>query len=106
MRRPQRLVVSRLSGAVVAFALASLSPLAGVADKAQMPKSIEEAIRVKRADALPRTSFYDSPALDTSKPGDLLWQEAVAGHRSRRLDCQINSISTNRNSWGLVLMTL
>jgi pimeloyl-ACP methyl ester carboxylesterase len=70
---------SRLS-ALVAFGLTALSPLAGTAAEPQMPKSIEQAVGMERADALPRTAFYDTPALDTSKPGELLRRESGTGY--------------------------
>ena len=35
---------------------------------------------MERADALPRTSFYESPALTTTKPGELLRQAPFTGY--------------------------
>ncbi len=35
---------------------------------------------MESADALPRTGFYDTPALASSKPGDLLRQEPGTGY--------------------------
>lgn len=51
-----------------------------MADEPVMPQSIDDAIRMERADALPLTAFYDSPSLASSKPGDLLRQEAGNGY--------------------------
>ena len=50
------------------------------ADDPQMPRSLSEAIAMERADALPRTSFYDSPSLATTKPGDLLRKAPFSGY--------------------------
>ena len=54
------------------------TPLA--ADEPGLPHSLAEAIEMERADALPRTAFYDAPALATTKPGDLLRQEPFRGY--------------------------
>ena len=51
-----------------------------MADEPVMPKSLDDAIRMEREDALPRTAFYDTPALASSKPGDLLRQETINGY--------------------------
>ncbi len=80
MRRPSHpaFTNARIAGlAVGAFAFCSF---ASVADEPVMPKSIDEAIRMESADALPRTGFYDTPALASSKPGDLLRQEPGTGY--------------------------
>lgn len=45
-----------------------------------MPRSLAEAIRMEREDALPRTTFYDTPSLAASKPGDLLRQAPFGGY--------------------------
>ena len=49
------------------------------ADEPEMPRSLDEAIAMERADALPRTAFYDAASLASSKPGDLLRQEPGVG---------------------------
>ena len=86
MRRPQRqgCYGPRLSAVIVALGLAALSPVAVVADEPSLPKSIDEAVRMERADALPRTAFYGTPALHPSMTGALLRQEA--GVRVRAAD--------------------
>jgi pimeloyl-ACP methyl ester carboxylesterase len=63
-----------------AMALTSLSPRIARADDPVMPRSLSEAISMERADALPRTAFYETPSLSTSKPGDLLRQESFTGY--------------------------
>ncbi len=82
MRRPQHqgCFGPRLFAAVVAFGLTALSSVAVVADEPPLPKSIDEAVRMERADALPRTAFYETPALDRSTTGELLRQEAGVGY--------------------------
>jgi pimeloyl-ACP methyl ester carboxylesterase len=113
VRRPQRLgyVGSRLSAIMVAFGLTALSALAAMADEPQMPKSIDEAIRMERADALPRTAFYDTPALHTSKPGELLRYEAAVGYAMptgatavRILYHSLNADGTDVAASGVVLI--
>src|SRR5664279_5163600 len=64
----------------VTMSLAAFWSFAAMADEPQMPKSLDEAISMERADALPRTALYDAPALDASKPGDLLRQEASVSY--------------------------
>src|SRR5580700_1223153 len=96
---------------MVAFGLTALSPLAAMADEPQMPKSIDEAIRMERADALPRTAFYDTPALHTSKPGELLRYEAAVGYAMptgatavRILYHSLNADGTDVAASGVVLI--
>ena len=60
--------------AAATLGLIGFSSLTAMAEEPQMPKSLDEAIRMERADALPRTAFYDTPTLAASKPGDLLRQ--------------------------------
>ncbi len=70
--------IARIAGlAAGAFTFCSF---ASMAEEPAMPKSIDEAIHMESADALPRTGFYDTPALASSKPGDLLRQEPGAGY--------------------------
>jgi hypothetical protein len=65
------------AGTVGLFALWSFP---AISDEPAMPKSLGDAIRMESADALPRTAFYDTPALTSSKPGDLLRQEVGDGY--------------------------
>jgi hypothetical protein len=39
------------------------------ADEPMMPKSLDQAIAMERANALPLTAFYDTPALTSSSSG-------------------------------------
>jgi pimeloyl-ACP methyl ester carboxylesterase len=50
------------------------------ADSAPIPHSLAEAVTMEQADALPRTAFYETPALSGSKPGALLRRESFAGY--------------------------
>jgi pimeloyl-ACP methyl ester carboxylesterase len=45
-----------------------------------LPHSLAEAVQMERADALPRTAFYDTPSLAGTKPGDLLRQAPFRGY--------------------------
>jgi hypothetical protein len=65
--------------ALGAIGLCAFGSMLSAADEPSMPKSLEEAIAMERADALPLTAFYDTPALTSSKPGDLLRQEPGIG---------------------------
>ncbi|HWA61093.1 MAG TPA: alpha/beta hydrolase [Caulobacteraceae bacterium] len=64
---------------LTAFAADSTPPAAPAPD-AGLPKSLDEAIAMEAADALPRTAFYDAPATLTGKPGDLIRQEPGDGY--------------------------
>lgn len=75
MRAPMLAVVL---AAVTSVATLEPTPLA--ADEPGLPHSLAEAIQMERADALPRTAFYDAPSLATTKPGDLLRQEPFRGY--------------------------
>lgn len=80
MYRPVHGISSQARAAVLAaglFAgsLATLAPVATMADEPVMPKSLDDAIRMERADALPLSDFYDAPALASSRPGALLRQQ-------------------------------
>jgi pimeloyl-ACP methyl ester carboxylesterase len=76
----------RCAGALIAVVLVAVTlvitlqsaPLA--AEEPGLPHSLSEAIQMERADALPRTAFYDTPSLATTKPGDLLRQEPFSGY--------------------------
>lgn len=63
-----------------AMALAAVSSRSARADDPVMPRSLSEAIRMERDDALPRTAFYETPPLSASRPGDLLRQENFTGY--------------------------
>lgn len=71
----RRRLLTVLSGAA-AIAFGTIAH----ADDYQFPHSLNEAIRMERADALPITHFYDTPKLSGSKPGDLLRQESFDGY--------------------------
>lgn len=73
----RRIATTLLGGALLAVAIVRLSH----ADSAPIPHSLAEAVTMEKADALPRTAFYETPALSGSKPGALLRQEAFAGYR-------------------------
>jgi pimeloyl-ACP methyl ester carboxylesterase len=73
------MTISALLAAVGAMTLLS-SSRSSRADEPAMPRSLAEAIRMERADALPRTAFYETPSLTASKPGDLLRQERFDGY--------------------------
>ncbi len=66
--------------ALLAVGVFGFGSLVSVADEPGMPKSLDEAIAMERADAMPLTAFYDTPALTSSKPGDLLRQEPGNGY--------------------------
>jgi pimeloyl-ACP methyl ester carboxylesterase len=76
LRTGAPLVAATLLGALM---LTMASPPSRADDPA-LPRSLAEAIRMERADALPRTAFYETPSLAASKPGDLLRQETFAGY--------------------------
>ena len=70
---------------IAAAVLASLSALAAestaFADEIPgLPRSLAEAVKMERADALPRTAFYDPPSLAGTRPGDLLRKEPFRGY--------------------------
>ena len=65
-----------LGGALLAVAIVRLSH----ADNAPIPHSLAEAVTMEQADALPRTGFYQTPALSGSQPGALLRRESFAGY--------------------------
>jgi len=79
MRDPRRFA-SRALALLVAAAALGPPARSTLADEPALPRSLEEAIRVERADALPLTAFYEAPALSGSKPGDLLRQEPFTGY--------------------------
>jgi pimeloyl-ACP methyl ester carboxylesterase len=74
--RPNRSIVP---GVIVALGVAfgAVASPVSTADEPGIPKSLGEAIRMERADALPRTSFYETPSLAATKPGTLLRHEMV-----------------------------
>jgi pimeloyl-ACP methyl ester carboxylesterase len=54
--------------------------LPAAADEPGLPRSVAEAQRMERADALPRTAFYETPTLAMTKPGELLRKEPFEGY--------------------------
>lgn len=69
--------------ALTLLAVAAPSLLAGErarADDLVAPRSLADAVRMEREDALPRTAFYETPSLAASKPGDLLKHENFTGY--------------------------
>lgn len=75
----------RIGTCVAATWLAGASGVLGclpaAADLPALPHSLTEAIQMERADALPRTTFYETPSLAASKPGDLLRKESFSGYQ-------------------------
>lgn len=77
--RPARVPMIAAVPAVVASVVTLWSaPLP--ANEPVLPRSLAEAIKMERADALPRTAFYDTPSLAATKPGDLLRQALFHGY--------------------------
>lgn len=54
--------------------------VAGAAVASGLPHSLNEAISMERADALPRTAFYDAPSLAGTRPGQLLRKQIFRGY--------------------------
>lgn len=76
-------VRARIGGvcAVVGLAIAACAPTADQSANPTAPAAIAEAIDAERSDALPITSFYDTPAdLSATRPGALLAQELGTGY--------------------------
>ena len=79
-------IASRRRGHTAAVALAGLVSLLAAGRAARgdelpgLPRSLAEAARMEREDALPRTAFYETPSLAASKPGDLLRQAPFGGY--------------------------
>jgi pimeloyl-ACP methyl ester carboxylesterase len=71
-----RAAVTVLSAALLAVVFVRPSR----ADTAPMPRSVAEAVKMEKDDALLRTAFYETPALSGSAPGALLRQESFAGY--------------------------
>lgn len=80
MYRPSHPPSTPVRIAHLAVALITFCAFASVADEPLLPKSIDDAVRMESDDALPRTDFYDTPSLASSKPGDLLRQEPGTGY--------------------------
>ncbi|MGA2189372.1 MAG: lipase family protein [Steroidobacteraceae bacterium] len=68
-------LVALLGGACLGVAW-----LPAAADEPALPRSLAEAVRMERADALPRTPFYETPALTDTKPGGLLRKAQYLGY--------------------------
>jgi len=60
--------------------LAALTARPARADTPDMPRSLSEAVQMEQKDALPRTPFYDTPSLSSSKPGALLRKASFTGY--------------------------
>jgi alpha-beta hydrolase superfamily lysophospholipase len=79
---------AKLCGSAAAIGVALAAALALAQDAppptepdAALPKSLDQAVAMERADALPRTAFYDTPAgLAAQRPGALLRKQAGAGY--------------------------
>jgi pimeloyl-ACP methyl ester carboxylesterase len=71
------LASAMLSGALL-LCTSGQAPLAE--EVPGLPRSLAEAVSMERADALPITSFYDTPSLTGTRPGDLLRHEPFAGY--------------------------
>jgi len=73
-------MMSAVQSAAMTFMLMAISHGA-MADDADLPKSVSEAIRMERSNTLPRTALYNAPAsIAASKPGDLLKMEKFGGY--------------------------
>lgn len=73
--------VSAAPRAIVALWCLFVGSGIGQASAQEMPKTPAEAVAMERADALPITDFYSTPAnLSSTKPGDLLRKESFAGY--------------------------
>lgn len=81
MQPSLRITINTIAGAALAVALLLGPASATRADDApDLPRTLAEAIRMERADALPASSFYDAPSLRGSRPGDLLREAAFDGY--------------------------
>jgi len=70
------LLPSRRSyAALLTLTISAMGTGVANADLPPVPKTLAEAITLERADALPITAFYESPALSGTKPGELLRKE-------------------------------
>jgi len=67
-------------GAALGSVLLGFGPIPAMADLPELPQSLAEAERMEAADALPRTVFYETPSLATTKPGALLRREQFTGY--------------------------
>src|SRR5580658_2939446 len=79
-RAPLRTSAPLLGATLLGALMLTLASPPSRADDPALPRSLAEAIRMERADALPRTAFFETPSLTASKPGDLLRQETFAGY--------------------------
>lgn len=76
--RPFRRLPS--TAALLSAACLAFRWLPAAADEPALPHSLAEAVRMEKADALPRTPFYEAPSLAATKPGDLLRKAAYTGY--------------------------
>lgn len=63
------------------LSLLLLASTTGGALAQEMPNTVADAVKLEKADRLPLTDFYATPAtLTATKPGDLLLREAFSGY--------------------------
>jgi pimeloyl-ACP methyl ester carboxylesterase len=63
------------------FGVAAALLVGGSAAAQEMPRSLDDAVKMEAADALPRTRFYDAPSpLPPGQPGDLVAKAASADY--------------------------
>jgi pimeloyl-ACP methyl ester carboxylesterase len=78
MNRARTQTVATAFAALLSIVALGSAPCA--ADVPALPRSLAEAVRMEHADALPRTTFYDTPSLAGTEPGDLLRQASFRGY--------------------------
>src|SRR5450631_3818516 len=84
MHQLKRLISTALRTSTVgAIGLLAFGPTLSAADEPEMPRSLDEAIAMERADALPRTAFYDAASLASSKPGICCARNPASDSRCR-----------------------
>lgn len=65
---------------IVGMTYAALGITQVLADDPGVPTSLAQAVAMEKADALPRTAFYQTPSLEGTKPGGLLRKESFDGY--------------------------
>src|SRR5579871_1789058 len=73
-------MMHRSIAALVAGALALALGAHAAEEVPPMPRSLAEAMQWEKADALPRTALYETPALKGTQPGALLKQEQSSAY--------------------------
>ena len=76
--RPFRRLPS--TAALLSAASLAFGWLPAADDEPALPYSLAEAVRMAKADALPRTPLYETPSLAATKPGDLLRKAQYTGY--------------------------